>query len=57
MILRFRHLLDQHDLASACLKTINAQLLKRGLMLKTGTVVDATLLSAPTSTKKQQRRA
>jgi transposase, IS5 family len=43
--------LEQHDLAAACLQTINAQLLKRGLMLKAGTVVEATLLWAPTSTK------
>lgn len=50
-ILRFRHLLERHDLAAACLQTINGQLLKRGLMLKAGTVVDATLLSAPSSTK------
>lgn len=50
-ILRFRHLLERHDLAQAILQTVNAQLLKRGLMLKAGTVVDATLLSAPSSTK------
>ena len=50
-ILRFRHLLESHDLAASILRTINAQLLKRGLMLKAGTVVDATLLSAPSSTK------
>lgn len=50
-ILRFRHLLESHDLAASILRTINGQLLKRGLMLKAGTVVDATLLSAPSSTK------
>jgi IS5 family transposase len=50
-MLRFRHLLERHDLAANILQTINAQLLKRGLMLKAGTVVDATLLSAPSSTK------
>jgi transposase, IS5 family len=50
-IFRFSHLFEQHDLAAACLKTINAQLLKRGLMLKAGTRVCSMLLSAPTSTK------
>lgn len=38
-------------MADACLQTINAQLLKRGLMLKADTVVDVTLLSAPSSIK------
>ena len=50
-ILRFRHLLEQHNLSIQLLATINATLAKRGLMLKTGTVVDATLISAPSSTK------
>lgn len=50
-ILRFRHLLEQHQLASQILATVNARLIERGLMLKTGTVVDATLIAAPSSTK------
>ena len=50
-ILRFRHLLEAHDLAPKVLDTINAGLLERGLMLATGTVVDATLVAAPSSTK------
>ncbi len=50
-ILRFRHLLEKHQLASQILKTINTGLTEQGLMLKTGTLVDATLIAAPSSTK------
>ena len=50
-ILRFRHLLEEHKLAPKVLDTINAGLLARGLMLSAGTVVDATLIAAPSSTK------
>ena len=50
-ILRFRHLLEEHDLSLQLLATINATLATKGLMLKAGTVVDATLIAAPSSTK------
>jgi IS5 family transposase len=50
-ILRFRHLLEAHGLAHRMLQAINATLSERGLMLKTGSVVDATLIQAPSSTK------
>ena len=50
-ILRFRHLLEQNNLSILLLATINATLATKGLMLKTGTVVDATLIAAPSSTK------
>jgi IS5 family transposase len=50
-ILRFRHLLEKHKLAPQVLATINAGLAEQGLMLKTGTVVDATIIAAPSSTK------
>ena len=50
-ILRFRHLLEKHDLAPQVLATINAALSQQGLLLKTGTLVDATLIAAPSSTK------
>jgi transposase, IS5 family len=53
-ILRFRHLLEVHGLAQTMFDALNAQLLKRGLMFKTGTVVDATLIEAPSSTKNQE---
>jgi transposase, IS5 family len=50
-ILRFRHLLEENNLSLQLLVTINATLATKGLMLKTGTVVDATLIAAPSSTK------
>ena len=50
-ILRFRHLLEEHNLSIQLMATINATLATRGLMLKVGTVVDATLIGAPSSTK------
>lgn len=50
-ILRFRHLLEQHQLAEQILATVNATLIDKGLMLREGTVVDATLIAAPSSTK------
>ena len=52
-ILRFRHLLEEHNLSIELLATINATLATKGLMLKTGTVVDATLIAAPSSTKNE----
>jgi len=52
-ILRFRHLLEEHKLAPEILKTINALLQAKGLLLRAGTVVDATLIAAPSSTKNE----
>ena len=52
-ILRFRHRLEKHKLADQILATVNDLLIQRGLLLKTGTVVDATLIAAPTSTKNE----
>lgn len=50
-ILRFRHLLEAHNLSLQILATVNATLSAKGLLLKQGTVVDATLIAAPSSTK------
>lgn len=50
-ILRFRHLLEAHGLAVHILAVINEVLCEHGLMLKNGSAVDATLISAPSSTK------
>ena len=52
-ILRFRHLLERHQIAAQVLAAINAALAQQGLLLKTGTVVDASIISAPSSTKNQ----
>jgi transposase, IS5 family len=50
-ILRFRRLLEVNDLAPQIMTTVNAMLSARGLLLKAGTAVDATLIAAPSSTK------
>ena len=50
-ILRFRHLLEEHKLSDQILATVNELLRRKGLLLKAGTVVDATLIAAPSSTK------
>jgi transposase, IS5 family len=50
-ILRFRHLLEEHKLAAEMLRVVNDILQAKGLMMRTGTVVDATLIAAPSSTK------
>ncbi|MGF6653162.1 IS5 family transposase [Paraburkholderia youngii] len=50
-ILRFRHLLETHGLAAQMLTLVNEILSEKGLMLKVRSAVDATLISAPTSTK------
>ena len=52
-ILRFRHLLEKHKVAEQILAVVNDLLRDKGLMLKAGTVVDATLIAAPSSTKNQ----
>ena len=54
-ILRFRHRLEKHKLADAILEEVNALLSQRGLLLKVGTVVDATLIAAPSSTKNKDK--
>lgn len=50
-ILRFRHLLEQHRLTERLFDTVRGLLEAKGLLLKGGTIVDATILSAPSSTK------
>lgn len=50
-LLNFRHLLERNGLAAKMLKAVNADLSKRGLLLRQGTMVDATIIHAPSSTK------
>ncbi len=50
-ILRFRRLLEEHQLADQILGTVNAILVQAGFLLKAGKAVDATLIPAPSSTK------
>lgn len=50
-ILRFRHLLEKHGLAEAMFHEINTLLSEKRLLMKSGTIVDATIIAAPSSTK------
>lgn len=50
-ILLFRHLLERHNLTKAIFDEVGALLKEKGLLLKQGTLVDATIISAPSSTK------
>ncbi|MEY3122476.1 MAG: hypothetical protein RI993_1301 [Pseudomonadota bacterium] len=54
-ILQFRHLLEKHGLMDHIFQVINQTLGERGLFLKAGTIVDASLIAAPTSTKNKSR--
>jgi transposase, IS5 family len=54
-LLNFRHLLATHDLCKGLFSAINADLAARGLLLREGTLVDATLIAAPPSTKNAKR--
>ena len=50
-ILNFRHLLERHGLAAKLLQVVNRHLRDNRLLLRTGTIVDATIIDAPSSTK------
>lgn len=50
-ILRFRHLLEANKLTASMFEAVNALLVEKGLLLRSGTIVDATIISAPSSTK------
>jgi len=50
-ILSFRHLLEKHNLGEQIFKTVKAHLKANGMAMKQGTIIDATLIAAPSSTK------
>jgi IS5 family transposase len=50
-VCRFRHLLEEHDLGSRIFEEVHRHLEARGLKVATGTIVDATIINAPSSTK------
>ena len=54
-ILNFRHLLERHGLGEGLFAEINAHLASRGHRLRTGTIVDASIIEAPSSTKNRRR--
>ena len=55
-ILNFRHLLEKNDLQEMIFKAINQHLEDKGLLMKRGTLVDATIIAAPSSTKNQSSK-
>lgn len=54
-ILNFRHLLEEHGLTEKLLSEVNGYLSDKKLLLREGTIVDATLIAAPSSTKNQNK--
>lgn len=54
-LLKFRHLLEQHQLNKAFFEAINRVMVESGHMMKGGTIVDATIIQAPSSTKNQSK--
>jgi IS5 family transposase len=50
-ILAFRHLLEKHDLGKKIFEVVKAHLKANGMAMKQGTIIDATLIAAPSSTK------
>ena len=54
-ILNFRHLLEEHRIAEQILEGVNQMLSERGVMLREGTILDATIINTPSSTKNKER--
>jgi IS5 family transposase len=54
-ILNFRHLLEEHELCGQMLDAVNEYLASRGIRITTGTIVDATIIHAPSSTKNEKK--
>jgi len=55
-LLKFRHLLERHALTEGIFKEINAHLSERNLLMREGTIVDATIIAAPSSTKNASKQ-
>src|SRR6202047_133290 len=54
-LLKFRHWLEQHELTKALFDEGGAMLAERGLLMRQGTIVDATIIAAPSSTKNKEK--
>jgi IS5 family transposase len=54
-LLHFRHWLERHDLTRALFEEVGSVLAERGLLMRQGTIVDATILAAPPSTKNKEK--
>jgi len=55
-VCKFRHLLEEHNLGGEMLETVNRYLQSQGIRITTGTIVDATLIHAPSSTKNREEK-
>lgn len=55
-ILNFRHLLEEHRLQETFLEIVNVLLTEKGFLMRKGTIVDATLIAAPSSTKNKEKK-
>ena len=55
-VLRFRHLLEKHSLGGQMLDTVNEHLESKGIKIQTGTIVDASIIHAPSSTKNEKKQ-
>jgi transposase, IS5 family len=55
-VCKFRHLLEEHQLGEQILGKVNLHLQAKGVRITTGTIVDATILHAPSSTKNQKQQ-
>ena len=53
-VCKFRHLLEAHDLGQRLFEEVGRHLQAKGLKVSTGTIVDATIINAPSSTKNQE---
>lgn len=53
-LLKFRHLLEKHDLTNRMFRQINDTPSRKGYLMKEGTIVDATIIAAPSSTKNKE---
>lgn len=55
-LLQFRRLLERHSLTEAIFQSINGLLEEKGLLMRKGTIVDATIIDAPSSTKNKEKK-
>ena len=55
-VCKFRHLLEEHGIGGEILQTVNLYLQSRGVKITTGTIVDATVIHAPSSTKNREQQ-
>ena len=55
-VCKFRHLLEEHGLGGEMLQTVNLYLQSQGVRIRAGTIVDATIIHVPSSTKNRGQK-